>query len=117
MCAAQGVDRSYATAFNLREHQKISHQNLEYTCPKCSKRYKSQKAYGAHIRKCAEKADSLNEPVAKRQALGEFVTDQGGDGIVLGGLPFGLGAPPILTNPVSSTDLLMMPNNLYLPGP
>ena len=54
ICAAKGIERRYATLFNLREHHKIVHEGRLYYCPKCSRQYKSHKAYSVHVRKCSE---------------------------------------------------------------
>jgi len=56
-CAEEGIDRCYTTAFNLREHLKVTHDKQDYTCPKCNRAYKSQKACSTHIRKCEQPVD------------------------------------------------------------
>ena len=64
ICAAQGIERHYTTAFNLREHKKIAHEETYYTCPKCAGQYKSHKAFSAHVRRCTEGLPEAEFPPA-----------------------------------------------------
>jgi len=63
--ACPDCDRTYTTAFNLREHRKVAHLNCEYVCPTCSKKYKSSKAFHVHKRRCGE-ANPV-KPVSEQQ--------------------------------------------------
>jgi len=114
-CAAQGIDRSYTTAFNLLEHQKVVHENKEYTCPQCSRNYKSSKAFQTHKRNCG--GEQKVTKARRGQARDIRVTtieprdtelDQAQAQLILGAVPlfpvdFFLTPPPVLGS-VSDTN-------------
>lgn len=52
LTVAQGVDKSYSSGFNLKEHIRIVHDKKDLACGTCERKYKSHKAWSIHQRSC-----------------------------------------------------------------
>ena len=56
-CEAQGIQKSYTSLFNLKQHIRSVHEQRPLVCPHCQQKYSSHKAWSSHTRQCKLKAE------------------------------------------------------------